>query len=280
MKKTVIVVIGFVACLGILSLIGCGQDTEGIEIQKMEQACLEATEYLSTTSNEQTRTLTCEGEAESSDELNAGCVMFTDGEYTYYYDSDAEKLRKIESLSDFDLNLTPVYEEEILDTADQLLSHVVGSELFSECSRTVSEAEDTLSYTIEYTAMNREISVPVGSITYLYDGTLFSAYFNNTDVLEGMETETITEYIDETEALALAQEEAVSFIKEKFQDDAGQYELDEESVEIMEKKYYSSWGTVCWSVSMSYFYGEYEVCFEILVDAETGEIVENANNYT
>ena len=180
-KKYLYISIGFVAALAIVLVMGMRQNVDSAQIQEMEQLCSEVLPYISLGEKSsvaaQASQFSYQGIVASSSELNSGLAKFSNGTFDYYVDSAFDQLRKVESMSDFDLDATPLAENEILAASDQLFITASGEDIFSGCVKNVSQASDELSYSIDYTYMKGDVGVPAASITYLYDGTLFYAYF-------------------------------------------------------------------------------------------------------
>ena len=165
-------------------------------------------------------------------------------------------------MSDFNLDATPLAEDEILAASDQLFITASGEDIFSGCVKNVSQASDELSYSIDYTYMKGDVGVPAASITYLYDGTLFYAYFYNMDVLDNPELQSLGD-------------------PRKVGEDAENYMLDEDSL-TYEKWYRRRENRDTWCITISYRKpdDDFPFYFQIAVDMYTGEVIENANNYT
>ncbi|MEI3238937.1 MAG: hypothetical protein V8S32_02575 [Lachnospiraceae bacterium] len=194
-KKYLYISIGFVAALAIVLVMGMRQNVDSAQIQEMEQLCSEVLPYISLGEKSsvaaQASQFSYQGIVASSSELNSGLAKFSNGTFDYYVDSAFDQLRKVESMSDFNLDATPLAEDEILAASDQLFITASGEDIFSGCVKNVSQASDELSYSIDYTYMKGDVGVPAASITYLYDGTLFYAYFYNMDVLDNPELQSL-----------------------------------------------------------------------------------------
>ena len=282
-KKYLYISIGFITALAIIVVMGMQKNTNTVKIEEMEQLCREVLPYTSLSG--QSRSISrfsYQGIVESSDEQNAGLAKFNNGTFNYYVDSAFEQLRKVESISDFDFDSVPLAENEITDASDQLFLTASGQDIFSGCVKNVSPSDDKLSFTIDYIYLKDTIEVPAASITYLYDGTLFYAYFYNMDVLNQPDLQSAgTTAITEDEAIAIAEETAEEFISYKSGEYAERYVLDTTSV-TCSKWYSRKENRDCWRVCMSYRMPDVEVpfYFEIFLDMYTGEVIYNANNYT
>ena len=157
-KKYLYISIGFVAALAIVLVIGMRQNVDSAQIQEMEQLCSEVLPYISLGEKSsvaaQASQFSYQGIVASSSELNSGLAKFSNGTFDYYVDSAFDQLRKVESMSDFDLDATPLAEDEILAASDQLFITASGEDIFSGCVKNVSQASDELSYSIDYTSGN------------------------------------------------------------------------------------------------------------------------------
>ena len=285
-KKYLYISIGFVAALAIVLVMGMRQNVDSAQIQEMEQLCSEVLPYISLGEKSsvaaQASQFSYQGIVASSSELNSGLAKFSNGTFDYYVDSAFDQLRKVESMSDFNLDATPLAEDEILAASDQLFITASGEDIFSGCVKNVSQASDELSYSIEYTYMKDDVEVPAASITYLYDGTLFYAYFYNMDVLDNPELQSLGDpALSAEEAIEIAKETAEEFIARKVGEDAENYMLDEDSL-TYEKWYRRRENRDTWCITISYRKpdDDFPFYFQIAVDMYTGEVIENANNYT
>ncbi|WP_434311583.1 hypothetical protein [Hominifimenecus sp. rT4P-3] len=278
-KRFLWILTGVLISFGIISVIGMNRSIEAAKIQEMEQECSDVVPYTSLTEKGEVPTLKYQGVVKSSDELNAGLSKFTDGTFHYYYDSAMNGLKKIEKISDIDFQAQALEKEEILKAADGLLQHAQEESVLENCEKTVQEASDHLSYTIDYTYVKDGERIPAASIIYLYDGTLFSAFFHNLDIINEAIDLTV---ISKDEAWKLAKDEAESFIKRRVPNKVQNITLEAEELNC-ERFYAPNYKKHCWICTLSYELEEndpFPFYFEILVDIQTGEIVENANNYT
>ena len=285
-KKYLYISIGFVAALAIVLVMGMRQNVDRAQIQEMEQLCSEVLPYISLGEKSsvaaQASQFSYQGIVASSSELNSGLAKFSNGTFDYYVDSAFDQLRKVESMSDFNLDATPLAEDEILAASDQLFITASGEDIFSGCVKNVSQASDELSYSIDYTYMKGDVGVPAASITYLYDGTLFYAYFYNMDVLDNPELQSLGDpALSAEEAIEIAKETAEEFIARKAGEDAENYALDEDSLEY-KKWYMRNENRDSWLISMYYWKPNYDIpfYFDLFIDMYTGEVLLNANNYT
>ena len=243
-KKYLYISIGFVAALAIVLVMGMRQNVDSAQIQEMEQLCSEVLPYISL----------------------------------------GEKSSVAAQASHFSYQgiVAPLAEDEILAASDQLFITASGEDIFSGCVKNVSQASDELSYSIDYTYMKGDVGVPAASITYLYDGTLFYAYFYNMDVLDNPELQSLGDpALSAEEAIEIAKETAEEFIARKVGEDAENYMLDEDSL-TYEKWYRRRENRDTWCITISYRKpdDDFPFYFQIAVDMYTGEVIENANNYT
>ena len=148
-KKYLYISIGFVAALAIVLVMGMRQNVDRAQIQEMEQLCSEVLPYISLGEKSsvvaaQASQFSYQGIVASSSELNSGLAKFSNGTFDYYVDSAFDQLRKVESMSNFDLDATPLAEDEILAASDQLFITASGEDIFSGCVKNVSQASDEL----------------------------------------------------------------------------------------------------------------------------------------
>lgn len=111
----------------------------------------------------------------------------------------------------------------------------------------------------------------------MYDGTLFTAFFHNLDILND---EVMLTAISKDDAWRLAKEEAEAFIERRASEDVRNSAR--KSEELTCEQFYSPYYKKhCWHCILSYEVDGYPIpfYFEILVDMQTGEIVQNANNH-
>ena len=130
--------------------------------------------------------------------------------------------------------------------------------------------------------MKGDVGVPAASITYLYDGTLFYAYFYNMDVLDNPELQSLGDpALSAEEAIEIAKGTAEEFIARKVGEDAENYALDEDSLEY-KKWYMRNENRDSWLISMYYWKPNCDIpfYFDLFIDMYTGEVLLNANNYT
>ena len=102
------------------------------------------------------------------------------------------------------------------------------------------------------------------------------------DVLDNPELQSLGDpALSAEEAIEIAKETAEEFIARKVGEDAENYMLDEDSL-TYEKWYRRRENRDTWCITISYRKpdDDFPFYFQIAVDMYTGEVIENANNYT
>ena len=114
----------------------------------MEQLCQEVLPYIFLSEQEgssaQASPFSYQGVVARYKKQSSGLAKFTSGTFDYYVNVASGQLRKVESMSNFDLDATPLAEDEILAASDQLFITASGEDIFSGCVKNVSQASDEL----------------------------------------------------------------------------------------------------------------------------------------
>ncbi|MBQ6292454.1 MAG: PepSY domain-containing protein [Lachnospiraceae bacterium] len=200
--------------------------------------------------------------------FNQGRAEFISGEYHFYYDLGRKELAYIYNSSPHEAETNLISKEDIQKKSDAILVAVKGERILQMCREREKEEPKTNS---EYKCFIDGNSVSVADIEIDDYGVLICAAFQKTQVPR-LEEDIITP----EKALEAARKSAEDFLKTKKREDM---KLEEDSVSVT-KSLISGKSVYLCEMTYSSEINDIPCYFNIIVDAATGKVLENANSFT